>query len=264
MGRGVCALVVMVAAGCGGHKTRTGPEDPGELKLDFVQIDATSDAEMSELDGIELREVTAECGNLLDLEPSARLGRLSEVQVRCLNGALDEAERQTAKDKISRLLLADAWAKGDIHRWMGVAARHLEEVERADPDLVYHFAYNLVQIGNPERMDEAIHWAEIALENKSYWEAEEHVRRVYGLYKIRTLAAFKKWEYLEARLRDAEKAGEAVDLVQRDADAARNELKTFAREWLEYAKSAGRDTSEPMRLCGMAAGTDDYCADGAG
>lgn len=244
--------------GCGG-RDKGAVEDNSLLKLDFVQIDDPTDAELSELDGIELQQVTAECGNLLELEPAARLGRLTEVQVRCLNEALDEAQRQTAKDKISRLLLGDAWAKGDIHRWMGVAARHLDQVERADPDLVYHFAYNLVQIGNPERMDEAIHWAEIALENKSFWEGEEHVRRVYGLYKIRTLAAFKKWEYLEARNRDALASQQPSEQLQHDAEAARNELKTYAREWLDYAKSANRDVSEPMRLCAMAAGTEAFC-----
>lgn len=251
---GPAALVWL--AGCGGKRVPP-TTDPEEVVPTFVQIDLSDEeAEIDELDGIELNTLTAECGNLLDLEPAARLGRLSEQQVRCLNGALDEAQRQTAKDRISRLLLGDAWAKGDVHRWMGVAARHLTEVERADPDLVYQFAYNLVQIGNPDRMDEAVYWAGVALENKSYWEGELHVRRVYGLYKIKSMAAFKEWEYLEGRYRTA-----PTSELQASVEQARNDLKTYAREWLEYAKSSGRDVTEPMRLCSMAAGTEAFCSE---
>jgi hypothetical protein len=253
------ALVLTVLVACGG-RGKTKPPKGGEdedIVPTFVQIDLTVEQEMDDLDGIELQRTTSECGQLLDLEPAARLGRLSEQQIRCLNSALDETQRQTAKDKISRLLLGDAYAKGDIHRWMGVAARHLAEVERADPDLVYQFAYNIVQVGNPDRMDEAIYWAGVALENKAHWEGDLYVRRVFGLYKIRTLAALKKWELLEAQYKKA-----PTEQLQVDGEAARNDLKTFAREWFEYAKSSSRDTTEPMRLCEMAAGTADFCQEG--
>ena len=252
-------LLALLAPSCGGRGRAKPPKGRGsdDIVPTFVQIDLSVEQEMDELDGIELQRTTSECGSLLDLEPAARLGRLSEQQIRCLNAAMDEAERQTAKDKISRLLLGDAYAKGDIHRWMGVAARHLTEVERADPDLVYQFAYNIVQVGNPDRMDEAIYWAGIALENKSFWEGELHVRRVYGLYKIRTLAALKKWEYLESQYRRSPN-----EQLQIDGEASRNDLKTYAREWFEYAKSSSRDTTEPLRLCEMAAGTADFCVEG--
>jgi hypothetical protein len=251
------ALALTALGGCGGSKGRR-PADAARDVPVFVNIDLTAEEmQMAELDNVELGKVSDDCGSLLDLEPAARLGRLSEMQVRCLNDALGVAERQTTKDKISRVLLSDAFAKGDIHRWMGVAARHLEEVERADPEIVYLFAYNLVQIGNPERMQEAIHWADIALENKSHWEGEPHVRRVYALYKIRTMAAFKSWEYLEGRYRDA-----PSESLKIEVEKVRNEMKTYAREWLEYARSSGRDRTEPMRMCSMAAGTDDFCNQG--
>lgn len=250
-------VLSMLSTSCGG-RGKTKPPKGNDLDAvpTFVQIDMSVEEDTDELDGIELSRTTAECGNLLDLEPAARLGRLTEQQVRCLNSSLDETVRQTAKDKISRLLLGDAYAKGDIHRWMGVAARHLEEVERADPDLVYQFAYNIVQIGNPDRMDEAVYWSGIALENKAHWEGELYVRRVYGLYKIRTMAALKKWEYLEKQLKSA-----PSEEVQLAGELARNDLKTYAREWFEYAKSSSRDVVEPLRLCEMAAGTADFCTE---
>jgi hypothetical protein len=249
------AILVLLAACSGGKppdEATSGKDAPPDPAPSFVEIDLSEDPE--DLDGIELRKVTADCGNLLDLEPAARLGRLSDDQIRCLNDSMSEAQRQTAKDKLSRVLLADAWAKGDVHRWMGVAARHLEEIDRSDPDMVFQFAYNLVQIGNPDRMDEALYWAGIALENKSAWEGDLHVRRVYALHKIRTMASYKKWEFLERSYKS-----KPTEPLSQDVEQARNELKTNAREWLEYAKGAGRDTNEAMQLCAMAAGAVDFC-----
>lgn len=249
--------LALCSSACGRGRTRPPKGEDAEVVPTFVQIDLSTEEELDELDGIELARTTSECGALLELEPAARLGRLSETQIRCLNSALDEAARQTAKDRISRLLLGDAYAKGDIHRWMGVAARHLEEVERADPDLIYQFSYNIVQLGNPDRMDEAVYWAGVALENKSHWEGELYVRRVYGLYKIRTLAALKKWEYLESQLEKT-----PSEPLKQAGEKARGEVKTYAREWFEYAKSSSRDTSEATRLCEMAAGTAEFCTEG--
>lgn len=257
--RAAVALLLCLAACSGGGKSGPppvpAPDPAGTDDPSFVKIDLSDDPD--DLDGLELRRVTAECGNLLDLEPASRLGRLSDDQIRCLNDALGETDRQTAKDKISRVLLADAWAKGDVHRWMGVAARHLEEIDRSDPDMVFQFAYNLVQLGNPDRMDEAIYWSRVALENKAAWEGDLHVRRVYALHKIQTMAAFKKWEFLEKQYER-----ERSDEVSQEVERARNDLKTLAREWIEYARSAGRDTAEAVQLCNMAAGNEAFCATG--
>ncbi|MEZ4235587.1 MAG: hypothetical protein R3F59_05365 [Myxococcota bacterium] len=245
-------LCLVLGPGCAGsHRKQAGADEfVGVTPIDL----SDEQAELDELDGIELARVTEDCGNLLDLEPAARLGRLTEMQVRCLNKAMLDAQRQTAKDKLSRLLLGDAWAKGDVHRWMGIATRHLEDVERSDPDLVYQVAYTMVEIGNPDKMDLAVYWADTALERKDHWEGETHVRRVYGLYQIRTMAAYKHWEYLENQYRS-----KPSDALQQETERVRNEFKTYAREWLEFAKSSHRDTTEAMQLCAMAAGTEAFC-----
>lgn len=249
-------LVLGVLVGCGGRKAPE-PAAPAPVAPEgqptFVTIDLTPDEE-DDLDGIEIRKIAAECSNLLDLEPAARLGRLNDEQVRCLLDALDAAERQTLKNKISRVLMADAWAKGDTHRWMGVVARHLEEIERSDPDLVYQYAYHLVQLGNPERMDQAIYWADVALENKATWEGDVHVRRVYALLKVKTMAELRSWEYLEGVYRQSRSD---ADLAE--AEAARAELKTAAREWVDFARQSGKDRTEAMRICAMAAGNSTFC-----
>ncbi|MBW1878292.1 MAG: hypothetical protein JRJ84_08025, partial [Deltaproteobacteria bacterium] len=44
------------------------------------------------------------CDNLVRLEPSAMMGRLTNEQIACLEASLAEADKQTTKDKISRVL----------------------------------------------------------------------------------------------------------------------------------------------------------------
>ncbi len=249
-------------SGCGGSKATPIPSVEASDSQGFggfvtIEIDYESELEaLDELDRAELAEIATDCSDLEAMEPSAVAGKLPSNQITCLLSALDVAERQTVKNRISRLLLHDAWVKGDTHRWAGVAERHLADIDRSDPDLVWQYCWYIVKLGNPERMEEAMYWADVALENKAAWEGQQHVDRVYGLHKFRTTAAFRHWEYLEARF--AEVSGlEKLQIVE----AARNDLKTFAKEWFSYATSAGRDPSEADRLCQMASGTETFCAD---
>lgn len=249
-------ILAMVAASAWAGKGKKPAADANtdQFAGGFVQIDfGEEDAALETLDGSELMEVTAECGDLLKLETAAIVGQLNEAQIRCLDGALRSAERQTVKDKISRVLLNDAWAKGDEHRWEGIARRHLEEIDRSDPDMCYKFSYYLVDRG-PEKMDEAMKWAQVALDNRMVWEGELHVKRVYALMKIKTLAAQRKWNYLEAQYARAP----SEEGLKESADA-RNLTKTLAREWLEYARGSSSDTTTPLEICRSAAGTGDFC-----
>ncbi len=149
--------------------------------------------------------------------------------------------------------MADAWAKGDKHRWEGVVRRHLSDIDQSDPDLCYKFAKHLVN-QNADKADETIRWANMALENKSVWVGDIHVKRVYNLHKIKAVAAQKKWQHCEAKYLD----GPTED-GNRVRNQARNDLKTQAREWLEYARSAGKDPTLAHQLCVSAAGTDEFC-----
>jgi len=255
-------FVLLAAAGavgaCGG-KGKNKPTSSGDASNEvttgqFVEIDlGEEEAALEEAAGVELMRATAECGDLLKLEPSAMLGQLTDAQIRCLDEALKNAERQTVKDKISRVLLNDAWAKGDEHRWEGIARRHLETIDRSDPDMCYKFAYYLVERG-PDKMDEAMKWADVALENRAVWEGDLHVKRVYALEKIKTEAAQKKWMWLESEYNKA-----PSEELLHAADEARNQTKTLAREWLEYAKQSGKDTTLPLQICISAAGTAEFC-----
>lgn len=87
--------------------------ESGFIDIDLAEEEAALDAAAME----EYQATAADCGDLKALETNAMLGQLSDLQIRCLEEALKEAERQTVKDNINRVLLNDAWSKGDEHRW---------------------------------------------------------------------------------------------------------------------------------------------------
>lgn len=251
----VSSIALLALTGCGKKNKAGNSADPlAGFSGGFVDISLDEEEEaLDELFGSELMVATAKCGDLVRLEPSAMMGKLKDAEIRCLDQSLRDAERQTVKDKISRVLLADAWAKGDSHRWEGIARRHLEEIDRSDPDMCYKFAVYLLE-RPADYMDETMKWADVALDNRTRWTGELHVKRVYALYKVKGMAAQKKWAWLEGKYLD-----QPTDQIFEDKAEARNLTKTLAREWLEYARQSGRDPTLPLQLCISAAGTSDFC-----
>ena len=220
----------------------------------FISISIDDESlEFDEDIGSELMAMVAECGDLVKMEPAAMLGKLVDPEIRCLEMTLTQVEKQTHKDKISRVMMNDAWAKGDLHRWESIVARHLDMVDRSDPDLVYKFSLHLSKQG-AERAEETMRWADVALENRAHWSGETHVDRVNALFRIRTFAAHQLWEHYETQY----VAGPTDELLSMK-DEQRNSVKTMAREWLEYARSSGRDPTLAMQICVSAAGNTDYC-----
>ena len=234
-----------LAVGCGG-KSKGATNGSGDslnfAGSSFVEIsleDETSSLE--ELIGAELSLINAQCGDLQALEPMAMMGQLTDAQIRCLDDRLKESDRQTAKNKLSIVLMNDAFSKGDEHRWEGITRRHLQEIDRSNPDLCFRFAYFLSK-QSADKMDEAMMWADVALENRTRWEGDTHVKRVYALHKIKATAAQKKWESLEQQYTQA-----PSESVMTQMEEARNQTKTLSRETLPYS------------LCQSAAGTAGYC-----
>jgi len=218
----------------------------------FIDIDFNDD-EDEDLISLELMTATADCGDLVKLEPKALMGMLTDGQIRCLDKSIRQAELQTVKDKLSRVLMADAWAKADHHRWEGVVRRHLEEITRSDPDLCYKFALYLSKKG-PAYADETQKWADVALSNKTMWSGGLFSARVYSLLRLKTLASFKKWQSLEKKSADAPNPA-----LKEEMGDTRNQTKTMAREWLEYANSAGKDITVAFQICTSAAGSSEFC-----
>jgi len=190
------------------------------------------------------------CDNLVTLEPKAMMGQLSKPEKGCLEGAFEAAAKQTEKDKISRVLIANANAT-DRAEWARLLERHLNEVDQSDPNMSYSYASYLAKVG---RNQSAIRWADVALERKDAWTGSTYTSRVYGLYKLRAEAANTIWETSEKKL-----ASSPTEADRKKADDARQQVKTFSREWYDYAKAAKRDTSAAEKLCISAAGTAAYC-----
>ncbi len=257
MARCWCAIgVATMLAACGGKSKEivaSPASNDGAGAATSVVITLDTEEDMLEVD--ELRAATEPCGDLLAIEPLAMMGKLKDPQVRCLDDSLGNAEKQTVKDKISRVLMTDAYAKGDLHRWEAVAKRHFETIDRSDPDLCYKYALHLLNNSPADRMDEAMRWADVSLENRAVWSGDLFVQRVYSLYKLKALAAQKKWNWMEE-----EHVRAPTDSLSVGKEEARNLTKTYSREWLEYARQAGKDTTLATQMCMSAAGTEEFCA----
>lgn len=195
------------------------------------------------------------CGDLEALLPLAAEGRLGADKAACVGRRIEAEDSQTTRDKLSRVLLVDAEARGDDAAWMALAARHLERIDRSDPDLCYKYALRLSR-GEVEDAGEALRWAEIALENKSRWVGPTFVARLYALYRIRAESAERLWAEAEA---------EAVATpAEADPDqlaVLRGQTRDYAREWLQYASASGQPTERPRQLCESAAATVSACAE---
>lgn len=180
---------------------------------------------------------------LTSLEAAATIGALDTAQRDCLEKRYAESKVQTTKDKISRVLLVNAYAYS-TKTWAQLVRRHLDEVDRSDPDIAYLYAFYLYNT-DKKNAEEVIRWTEVALERRDIWSGDVYVGRVYGLYKLRAIAANTLWSDAEDRAARGE-PGMQVDKL-------RNDVKVYAREWLDFAKVAGRDIAESSQLCLSAA-----------
>lgn len=179
---------------------------------------------------------------LMNLEDFASKGALENGQKECLEQAYASAELQTTKDKISRVLLVNAYAY-NTKDWAQLVKRHLDEVDRSDPDIAYLYAFYLY---NNDKADskEVVDWTQTALERRDVWEGDVYVSRVYGLMRLRSMAGLALWELAEQKRVDGDKSKTPDQL-----DALRNQAKTYAREWVDFAKVSGRSTKQPLELC---------------
>lgn len=232
-------------------ETTETPAPTGPVHIVFDDDDWDDDETMMFL------EETAECGDLYALEPAAMMGHLSDGQISCLEDKLVETDVQTFKKRLSLLLIVDSWSSGEAERprWEALVRRHLEHFDRSDPDLCYKFARHLQKRGS-EHGEEAVHWANVSLENKTQWSGDTYVSRVYSLMKLKSMAAADVWQASEAAF--ANSPGD--DALRQERETRRAEAKTMAREWLDYAREAGKDPTRAFDMCVSAAGTEQYCS----
>lgn len=199
----------------------------------------------------------AGCPDLVALEPEAMSGSLSAEVRRCLEGRVQSEPLQTTRDKVSRVLLADAEARNDRAEWERLVRRHLEDIDRSDPDLCFKYAAWLARQGTG-RAQSVIRWADVALENKHRWSGETYKSRVNSLLKLRAEAATKLWQAAETEYT----TGEHTPENEARANKLRGQAKETAKDWLDYASSVGGDTRTAMALCVSAAGSTAWCEGG--
>ncbi len=185
------------------------------------------------------------------------MGQLRTGQAKCLDTRIGSEGQQTTKDKLSRLLITNAEAKGDKAEWERLMKRHLEDIDRSDPDLCFKYALHLSR-GGVGRAQGVIRWADYALENKSKWSGPTYKTRVFNLFKLRAEGANKLWQDADTTFMTKEHTDE------NEAKAARyrGTAKDYAREWLGYARASEQDTKTAMALCVSSAGNRAFCEGG--
>jgi len=182
----------------------------------------------------ECKDYSADPSLLLELEEAAGRGALTQEQVDCLEDSYARSEVQTVKDKISRVLLVNAYAY-ETAWWAQLVQRHLDEVDRSDPNIAYLYSFYLFNRLDPD-YEAVIKWTDVALERRQEWTGKIHVHRTYKLLEARTYAAYKAWEIAE-------------EARSPDSEDLRNRVKTFAREWLDFATSSGKDQARAEAFC---------------
>ncbi len=221
-----------------------------EVEEKVEEAEETVEAEIElEIEPEEVAEPASPCGDLVALEPSSLLGRLTGIEIACLQGRLTQGP-QTERDRVSRMLLLNTWALGDMEAWWKLAEAHLDQFV-ADPELAYLYARYLAKSG---MYREAIHWGGIALDRRRYWVGERHVKRVYQLQRLRAICANQIW--IESSQKHMENAS---DHTRNAMWEARSDAKVLAREWVDHARASGLPHSDALTLCASTAGTIDYC-----
>jgi hypothetical protein len=195
------------------------------------------------------------CADLVALEPAAITGALSPEEMSCLESRLASETRQTSRDKISRVLLANADGRADSGEWMRLAARHLETIDRSDPDLCFRYALILSRDGDVvDDSPEIQRWVAYALENKMRWQGPEHTSRVYNLYRLQAETVGRSWEQAELDFMD-----ERTEQLAAQAESLRGQAKNSAKEWLDWATLTDQPPARARVLCETAAGSPSFC-----
>ncbi len=193
------------------------------------------------------------CDDIIALEAPAMMGQLGAARRKCLEGALAGAGAQTQKSKISVVLMVDAEARADRADWERIIKRHLETIDRSDPNLCLKYAVHLYR-GGVGRANGVIRWADYALENKASWSGTTYKKNVYTLYKLRAQAANLQWTAADKAFVE-----DRSDENEQKAKQLRGTVKDYSREWLDYARASAQETKAPLALCVSAAGSAEFC-----
>ena len=114
-------------------------------------------------------------------------------------------------------------------------------MSQSDPNIAFLYAYHLYNTKSGD-LNAIIEWADVGLENKHEWKGDVHVSRVTSLLRLRALASNDL--YIQIAETDGTSQEGKANLFD-----ARNQTKTYSREWMDYAKASGRRFDEAFDLC---------------
>jgi hypothetical protein len=98
-----------------------------------------------------------------------------------------------------------------------------------------------------------MHWANVALANRTMWTDDSYTNRVNGVYKLRAAIAQDTWRVSEeAWQANPQEATEAA------ANKRRERTQVVAREWFGFATQTSQDASIASQLCQLT-GASDTC-----
>jgi hypothetical protein len=197
--------------------------------------------------------VDVSCDDLVAIETAAMLGQLGVERRKCLDARLAREPAITKKNKISRVLISDAKQRGDKADWDRLTRRHLEKIDRSDPDMCLLYAIHLHRKG-VGKSTQVIKWSDYALENKGKWAGALHTRNVYNLHKLKSQAASRLWKRAEKKF-----VTERNEKNEAASTRYRSMAKQFSRAWLEYAKASGKNSTQAREACVSASGNTEFC-----
>ena len=247
---------------------RNNEDDGAQERREAERLEAERlEAERLEAERLEAERLKAEqqkqeqqtqeetCAPIDELEDAAMLGSLNKSQSKCLENELSATSSITEKRKLSNILVNNALSAKNWKQWERYTKRHLDKYDRSDANMCYGFA---IYMFNKKRFSDAIVWSDRALEQKQRFSAGgDFKKKVYTLYKLKTMAANTIWQKSEEKLvsinndnlREKEKL---------KAERYQAKTKNFAREWLDYARSSGQKQNLPMQIC-VSAATKSFC-----
>ena len=195
-----------------------------------------------------------DCEDFMALEGKSIMGELSMAETSCLEARIRLSGVVTEKDRMSRLLVTNAQVSRNTDQWEKLMRRHLEQIDRSDPNMTFAMTAFLFNKGG-EYYVEALRWADYAVENRQRWEGGPDFTVKSGqLLEMRAKIASQIWTDAE-RVYIAARSAEAKDNATRE----RGRAKDYAREWLDYARAAGQPTKTAFDMCVSAAGGADLC-----
>ena len=121
----------------------------------------------------------------------------------------------------------------DFTYWENQLRRHLQNIDRSDPDMTLAFSVFLRKKG-AEYYEEALSWTDYTMETRQSWSSgNQFVQKSNNLYRLRAELALELWSLAEDRYTQ-DRTNES-DQLSREA---RGLAKDLSREWLDYARQA--------------------------